>query len=92
MVGSCGLAGEPEVLVLAGAMAIWLAWCLASCVPWVRGGSHVAPLTMSGWWRVYAERKLSPWILPGHDGGLHGRRSLLEGAVGATFRPHTCSG
>jgi hypothetical protein len=58
----CGLVGEPKFLVLAGAIAMWLAWCLAICVPWVRGGSHVMPLAMFGWWRVYAERKLLPWI------------------------------
>jgi hypothetical protein len=42
---------------------------------------------MFGWWRVYAERKLSLWILLGHGGGVLGRRSLLEGVVAATPNP-----
>jgi hypothetical protein len=39
---------------------------------------------MFGWWVVYAEKKLSPWILLGHDGNILGHHSLLEGIVAAT--------
>jgi hypothetical protein len=75
----------PKVLMLTRAMAMWLAWCLPICFPCLRCGHHLGGVPCHVWVvEIYAKRKLSPWIFPGHDGGVHGCRYLLEGVVAAS--------
>jgi hypothetical protein len=52
----CRLWGEPVVLVLAGAMVIWMVWFLRVVFRGIV--ILVASLAMFGWWRGHAKEKL----------------------------------